>query len=154
MKLLLLFILLTGSLPVMSQMLAAVNEDSTQIRRFRPGQFVECVVTEQNRTFTLRGRLNLLYANSFLLETESRQWATVKLTDLVALRRVRRGWAEVLNDVSMPTTSIQTGLTVTAADMAVPALSAVGAVALTDPIRPNRYRVSIYQGWQFSVSAR
>jgi hypothetical protein len=148
--------LLTATLTAHAQVLTVINEDSTQTRRFRPGQFLECNVQYRQQTVTVRGRLAVLYPAAFMLEISPKQWATIPLADLVSVRRIRRGWAELLADSSLPATSLMDATTgpITVADVIPPALAAAGAVALTGPQRAKPHRYSIYRGWQFGVQPR
>lgn len=149
--------LLLLSVVARAQSLVAINEDSTQIRRFRPRQFIECLVsTGKAAPGVVYGRLKLFDARSFLLETGRNQWESVRLSDVIAVRRSNRraAWPMLFGGGSTMAGSSSAGFVaqrVNPASVAGAAIMGAGIATLRGDFSSRRYRWSIYQGWQFRV---
>ena len=152
--------LLLLSVMARAQLLVAINEDSTQIRRFRPRQFIECLVTTgKTAPGVVYGRLKLFDANSFLLETGRNQWTSVWLSDVIAVRRSNRraAWPMLFGGGSTMAGSSAAGLVtqrINPVNVAGAAIMGAGIATLRGDFSSRRYRWSIYQGWQFGIVSK
>ncbi len=156
MKTRLLISLLVLSVSTQAQALLVINEDSTQMRRIHPRQFIECVIANGVAAPTvIRGRLKLFDTRSFLLETQRKQWTSVQLADLVALRRSNRraAWPMLFGGETMSSAGV---VARRVSPMAVigAAVAGAGIAGLRGDFSPIRYRWSVYQGWQFQIKTQ